>query len=59
MRNLIEMFFKREPALNYVIAEYKPSIDYVARPSAELTEYDIETMQDNDEMEIDNLYQNN
>lgn len=58
MRNLIEMLFKREPSLNYVIAEYKPSNNFVAKSSAEMPEYDIEAIQDNDEMEIDNLYQN-
>ena len=59
MKSLIEKIFKREPTLNYVIAEYKPTSDFVTKAYAMLPEYGVEAQASNDEMEIDNLYQRN
>lgn len=59
MKNLIEMIFKREPRLNYVIAEYYPRSDFVPKPIVEMAEYEVESPQNMDEMQIDNIYQQN
>lgn len=57
MKNLFERLFKKEPQFNYIIAEYQPmstnSLDTVAKA----TEYDVDESVDNDEMEIDRIYQ--
>ncbi len=57
MKSLIDMIFKREPSLDYVIAKYKPSSDFVARPRVAVPEYEVDLLKVSDEMEIDNLYQ--
>ncbi|MFM9836086.1 MAG: hypothetical protein ACKVOA_08285 [Methylophilaceae bacterium] len=59
MKSLIEKIFRREPTLNYVIAEYKPLSNYVPKPSVAMAEYEVEKARMNDEMEIDNIYQSN
>ena len=59
MKSLIEKLFKREPTLNYVIAEYKPISNYVPKSSTPEADYEVHTASANDEMEIDNIYQSN
>jgi hypothetical protein len=59
MKNLIEMIFKREPTLNYVIAEYQPSGDFVAKSFSKPNASGENELEIKDEMQIDNLYQKN
>ena len=60
MKNLIEKLFKREePSYNYIVGEYKPSRGNAMSKPAKPSEYDVESPNDKDEMEIDNLYQDN
>lgn len=59
MKNLIEMIFKREPTLNYVIAEYQPSGDFVAKSFSKPNTSGENELEIKDEMQIDNLYQKN
>lgn len=61
MKSLIEKFFKREqPQYNYIINEYKPNREWVSnRLTSKSADYDIESANTKDEMEIDNIYQGN
>ena len=60
MKNLINKFFKREVQLNYIITEYRPSKSFVPKPRIEMPGYEVDGLEiNNDEMEIDNLYQKN
>lgn len=58
MKNLIEKFFNRhQPAVNYIIGEYKPSRGNAMSKPARKSEVEIEAPKNKDEMEIDNIYQ--
>jgi len=57
MRALIEKLFKRhQPNVNYIVGEYKPSRGNAMSKPARRSEYDIDTPNIKDEMEIDNIY---
>lgn len=59
MKTLINKLFKRsEPVQSYVIAEYKPGEKKPFRNRIKIGEYEIDLVNDHDEMEIDNIYQN-
>jgi hypothetical protein len=57
MKSLIEKLFKKEPQFNYIIAEYQPIKVDSHKTVARATEYNVETPETSDEMEIDKLYQ--
>ena len=60
MKSLIEKIFKRDQSnVNYIVKEYKPSRGNAASKPARKSEYDIDSPQRKDEMEIDNIYQDN
>ena len=64
MKSLIEKIFKREPSINYIIAEYSPVMPSMSRAiskeaEAKRAEYESSEVIEHDEMEIDNLYQKN
>ena len=58
MKNLINKIFKKEPQFNYVIAEYQPNKIQTLESSVKMTEYEVDTQFEHDEMEIDKIYQN-
>ena len=57
MKNLFDKIFKKEPQFNYIIAEYQPLKVDLNKTAASAKEYDIETLANSDEMEIDKIYQ--
>ena len=57
MKNLFDKFFKKEPQFNYTIAEYLPSKIKAPIRDLGITEFDINEIEERDEMEIDNIYQ--
>jgi hypothetical protein len=60
MKSIIEKLFRREvPSYNYVVNEYKPSRGKAMSKPARLSEYDMESNAEKDEMDIDNIYKKN
>lgn len=60
MKSIIEKLFRRNvPSYNYIVTEYKPSRGKAMSKPARLTEYDIESNTNADEMDIDNIYKKN
>ncbi|MGJ8618880.1 MAG: hypothetical protein ACSHWN_00995 [Methylophilaceae bacterium] len=60
MKSFIEKLFKREPPnYNYIVNEYKPSRGKAMSKPARLSEHDLESITDKDEMDIDNIYKKN
>jgi hypothetical protein len=55
MKNLFEKLFKRDDGHDYVIAEYEPNNKRVSAKYLD-AEYEIDLLNDKDEMEIDNIY---
>ena len=56
MKNLFDKIFKKEPQFNYIIAEYLPLNVESYKAAASLKEYDIDALDNSDEMEIDKIY---
>ena len=57
MKNLFNKIFKKEPQFNYIIAEYQPVKIFRNKAATSAKEYETETLVNNDEMEIDKIYQ--
>ena len=58
MKSLFEKLFKKEPQVNYVIADYQPVRTSKLRTDVTVTEYQLESATEKDEMDIDKIYQN-
>lgn len=56
MKNLFDKIFKKEPQLNYIIAEYQPLEVNSFSPTIKATEYDVDEPTEADEMQIDKMY---
>jgi len=56
MKNLFDKIFKKEPQLNYIIAEYQPLAVNSFSPAIKETEYDADELAEVDEMQIDKIY---
>jgi hypothetical protein len=55
MHRLFERIFKKEPQLNYIIAEYQPIEMNFLKTDAEFSEYHFNEAADIEAMEIDKL----
>lgn len=55
MHRLFERIFKKEPQLNYIIAEYQPLEMNLLKTDARFTEYHFDEATDIEKMEIDKL----
>lgn len=55
MHRLFERIFKKEPQLNYIIAEYQPIEMNFLKTDARFTEYDFDEVTDIEEMKVDKL----
>lgn len=55
MHRLFERIFKKEPQLNYIIAEYQPLEMNLLKTDARFIEYHIDDATDIEKMEIDKL----
>lgn len=55
MHRLFERIFKKEPQLNYIIAEYQPSEMNFLKTDARFTEYYFDEVTDIEEMKVDKL----
>lgn len=63
MKRLFERLFKKEPQFSYTIADYAPVKTSRLRTDVtvsqyQVTEYQLESANDKDEMDIDKIYQN-
>ncbi len=56
MKNIFEKIFKKEPQLNYIIAEYQPIETSSPGTGVKMTEYDLNEPIEIDEMQIDKIY---
>ncbi|MDP3087164.1 MAG: hypothetical protein Q8M99_03075 [Methylotenera sp.] len=56
MKNLFDKIFKKEPQLNYIIPEYQPLEANSFNPANKTTEYDVDELEEVDEMQIDKMY---
>lgn len=59
MLNFIEKLFKKEPLVNYTIADYTPPKSEHASIIPKKPSHHRAYKPEHDEMEIDNLYQKN
>ncbi len=57
MKKLFNKLFKSEPQFNYILAEYQPVKISSLEKKVKVTEYDLDALDDRDEMEIDKIYQ--
>jgi hypothetical protein len=57
MMNFIEKLFKKEPSVNYTIADYAPPQQEFSPPRLKRLSHQKSHQTVHDEMEIDNLYQ--
>ena len=58
MKSLFEKLFKKQPEFSYTVAEYVPVKINRLRRDVTVTEYQVETAAESDEMTIDKIYQN-
>ena len=58
MKSLFERLFKKESQFSYVIAEYQPVKTNRLRTDVTITEYQLDSVAEKDEMDIDKIYQN-
>ncbi|WP_020166825.1 MULTISPECIES: hypothetical protein [Methylotenera] len=56
MINLLARLLKKEPAYNYIIAEYQPIKIDKMRLDVSVTEHETDQSEELDEMQIDNIY---
>lgn len=57
MKRLFKRLFKKEPQLNYIIAEYHPIEMNLLKTDAGFIEYDLDEPVKSDQMQIDKIYQ--
>ncbi len=57
MKKLFERLFKKEPEIDYIIAAYQPAKVDRMRLGINVTEYEVVTPPETDEMLIDKIYQ--
>jgi len=57
MKRLFKRLFKKEPQLNYIIAEYQPIETNLLKTDAIFTEYNLDEPVKSDQMQIDKIYQ--
>ncbi len=57
MKNLLKKIFKKETQIDYIIAEYQPNQAKLLETSRRLGSYANDELANNNEMEIDRLYQ--
>jgi hypothetical protein len=58
MKSLFEKLFKKEPQFSYTIADYQPVRTNRLRTDVTVTEYQLDSATEKDEMDIDKIYQN-
>ena len=58
MKSLFERLFKKESQFSYVIADYQPVKTNRLRTDVTITEYQLDSVAEKDEMDIDKIYQN-
>ncbi len=58
MKSLFERLFKKEPQFSYTIADYQPVRANRLRTDVTVTEYQLDSVTEKDEMDIDKIYQN-
>ena len=58
MKSLFEKLFKKEPEFSYTIADYQPVRTSKLRTDISITEYQLDSAAEKDEMDIDKIYQN-
>ena len=58
MKSLFERLFKKEPQFSYTIADYQPVRTNRLRTDVTVTEYQLDSATEKDEMDIDKIYQN-
>ena len=58
MKSLFERLFKKEPQFSYTIADYQPVRANRLRTDVTVTEYQLDSATEKDEMDIDKIYQN-
>ncbi len=58
MKSLFEKLFKKEPQFSYTIADYQPVRANRLRTDVTVTEYQLDSVTEKDEMDIDKIYQN-
>ncbi len=59
MKNILALLFKKEPEIDYVIAEYQPIKIDKTHIQVNVTEYDYSQLVETDDMQIDKIYQRN
>jgi hypothetical protein len=57
MKSLFERLFKKEPQFSYTIADYQPIKTNRLRTDVTVTEYQVGSATEKDEMDIDKIYQ--
>ena len=58
MKSLFKRLFKKEPQFSYTIADYQPVRTNRLRTDVTVTEYQLDSTAEKDEMDIDKIYQN-
>ena len=58
MKSLFKRLFKKEPQFSYTIADYQPVRTNRLRTDVTVTEYQLDSTAEKDEMDIDRIYQN-
>ena len=58
MKSLFKRLFKKEPQFSYTIADYLPVRTNRLRTDVTVTEYQLDSATEKDEMDIDKIYQN-
>ena len=58
MKSLFKRLFKKEPQFSYTIADYQPVRTNRLRTDVTVTEYQLDSATEKDEMDIDKIYQN-
>ena len=57
MKKLWNKLFKTEPQYNYTIADYQPVRINSLETKVKVTEYEVDSRLQSDEMDIDHLYE--
>jgi hypothetical protein len=57
MKSLFEKLFKKQPEFSYTIADYQPVRMSRLRTDVTVTEYQLDSAIEKDEMDIDKIYQ--
>ena len=58
MKSLFKRLFKKEPQFSYTIADYQPVRTTRLKTDITVTEYQLDSATEKDEMDIDKIYQN-